>query len=241
MKLLIIRHADPDYSIDSLTEKGFKEAELLAQRMVRENADYYYCSTLGRAKDTIAPTLKMLSKKAQYFDWLQEFYSPIEYPEGVSKTHCWDLLPSDYVKDDNFFELDNWYNATLYKDTKIKDSYKWVCDEFDKLLATHGYQRNGKLYNAVKPNDVTLALFCHFGLECVLLSHLLNVPTPALWQGTMAAPTSVTTIYTEERQDGIASFRVQSFGDISHLYIANEPPAFAGRFCEKYDNFEQRH
>lgn len=241
MKILIIRHADPDYSIDSLTEKGFKEAELLAHRMERENADYYYCSTLGRAKDTIAPTLKRLSKQAQYFDWLQEFYSPIEYPVGVNKTHCWDLLPSDYVKDDEFFELYNWHNAPLYKDTKIKESYKWVCNEFDKLLETHGYQRNGKLYNAVRPNDNTLALFCHFGLECVLLSHLLNVPTPALWQGTMAAPTSVTTIYTEERQDGIASFRVQSFGDVSHLYIANEPPAFAGRFCEKYDNFEQRH
>ena len=50
MKILIIRHADPDYSIDSLTEKGFKEAELLAHRMERENADYYYCSTLGRAR-----------------------------------------------------------------------------------------------------------------------------------------------------------------------------------------------
>ena len=29
MKILIIRHGDPDYSIDSLTEKGWREAELL--------------------------------------------------------------------------------------------------------------------------------------------------------------------------------------------------------------------
>ena len=26
MRLLIVRHGDPDYSIDSLTEKGWKEA-----------------------------------------------------------------------------------------------------------------------------------------------------------------------------------------------------------------------
>ena len=32
MKLLIARHADPDYSIDSLTEVGWKEAALLADR-----------------------------------------------------------------------------------------------------------------------------------------------------------------------------------------------------------------
>ena len=30
MKLLIIRHADPDYEIDGLTEAGHKEARLLA-------------------------------------------------------------------------------------------------------------------------------------------------------------------------------------------------------------------
>ena len=30
MKLLIIRHADPDYEIDSLTETGHREARLLA-------------------------------------------------------------------------------------------------------------------------------------------------------------------------------------------------------------------
>ena len=27
MKLLIVRHGDPDYTIDSLTEKGWKEVE----------------------------------------------------------------------------------------------------------------------------------------------------------------------------------------------------------------------
>jgi len=32
-----------------------------------------------------------------------------------------------------------------------------------------------------------------------------------------------------------------SFGDTAHLTLANEEPAFAGRFCEMYDNFDQRH
>lgn len=31
MKLLIVRHGDPDYSIDSLTPKGWKEAEYLVR------------------------------------------------------------------------------------------------------------------------------------------------------------------------------------------------------------------
>ena len=35
MKIMIVRHADPDYSIDSLTETGWKEAELLSNKMVK--------------------------------------------------------------------------------------------------------------------------------------------------------------------------------------------------------------
>ena len=33
MKLIFIRHGEPDYSIDSLTEKGFREARLLAESL----------------------------------------------------------------------------------------------------------------------------------------------------------------------------------------------------------------
>ena len=44
MRLLIIRHGDPDYEADSLTEKGWREAELLADRMEKEKIDYFYVS-----------------------------------------------------------------------------------------------------------------------------------------------------------------------------------------------------
>ena len=52
MKLLIVRHGDPDYSIDSLTPKGWREAELLKNRMTKLDVAAFYCSPLGRAKYT---------------------------------------------------------------------------------------------------------------------------------------------------------------------------------------------
>ena len=54
MRLIFIRRAEPDYSIDSLTEKGWREAKLLAERTKSEleGAMSSYCSPLGRAKDT---------------------------------------------------------------------------------------------------------------------------------------------------------------------------------------------
>ena len=61
-----------------------------------------------------------------------------------------------------------------------------------------------------------------------------------LWHGFCAAPTSMTTIYTEERRKGQAVFRIQSFGDIGHLTSAGTEPSFAARFRETYDAGERK-
>ena len=39
MKLLIVRHGDPDYEKDSLTEKGWREAEYLAEKLEKIDQD----------------------------------------------------------------------------------------------------------------------------------------------------------------------------------------------------------
>lgn len=52
MKIVICRHADPDYEKDSLTPKGWREAELLAERISKLDVKDFYVSPLGRAKDT---------------------------------------------------------------------------------------------------------------------------------------------------------------------------------------------
>ena len=55
MRILLIRHGDPDYVNDTLTEKGRREAALLAKRAVSMNMGECYKSPLGRAKDTATP------------------------------------------------------------------------------------------------------------------------------------------------------------------------------------------
>ena len=66
----------------------------------------------------------------------------------------------------------------------------------------------------------------------VMLSHLLGIAAPLLWQGCMAAPASVTEMVTEEREKGTAYFRCTRMGDVSHLYMADEIPSRAGLFQE---------
>ena len=241
MKLLIIRHGDPDYANDTLTERGHAEAALLAERLCRENIKKVYVSPMGRARRTAEYTLEKIGQEGEVREWLREFAPRINRPDNQKrKTVAWDWLPEIWTKIEEFYDKNNWFNVSQMIDGGVDKEYRWVTEGFDALLASHGYVRENNIYKAVEPNEDTIALFCHFGAECILLSHLIGVSPMTLWHGTCAAPTSVTTVITEERRRGVASFRICGFGDISHLYAGGMTPSNSARFCEIFDS-DQRH
>ncbi len=241
MKLLIIRHADPDYEADSLTKQGWIEAELLSERISKMQIKQFYVSPLGRARDTASLTLTKMGREAQVCDWLREFVPRIHRPDKEGESIVWDWLPQDWTKTNAFYDKDAWMQEPCMRDGKVAQKYEWVVRSFDAVLAEHGYVREGGCYRVTDSNTDTLAFFCHFGLECVLLSHLIGVSPMVLWHGCCAAPSSVTSLVTEERRQGFASFRMGSFGDVSHLLMAGEQPSFSARFCECFAHADARH
>ena len=241
MRILIIRHGDPDYAIDGLTEKGKREVALLTERLAGENLTAIYCSPLGRARATIAPTLERLGRKEQILPFLREFNAKrIRVPYEDGERECWDLLPEFVEEHPILYSPDRWREADFLKNTEIPAEYDRVCAGLDELLAAHGYRRDGLSYRVLRPNHDTLALVCHFGVTAVLLSHLFNCSPYSIWQNAVTLPTSVTTLYTEERCEGRASFRCAGIGDLSHLFAGGEAPSFAARFCECFAD-ECRH
>ena len=241
IKLLFIRHGDPDYEADSLTEKGWSEARLLAQRMAQTPIQAFYVSPLGRAKDTASFTLEQKKQQAEELPWLQEFHAPIpDFHTGEPRLP-WDQLPEDWTTEPKYYDKAHWSKTLPMLQGHVEEEVKRVQQGLDQILHKHGYQRDQNFYRAVLPNENTLAFFCHFGVSCVMVGHLLGISPMILWHNFCALPTSVTTLATEERRSGIASFRMLSFGDTAHLYAAGESPAFAGRFCETFANTAQRH
>ena len=241
MKLMIVRHADPDYSIDSLTPVGWEEARLLAERMAKLDITDFYVSPLGRARDTASLTLEKMDRKAEVCPWLREFEAPIYKPDSPKPGCTWDWLPQDWTAEPRYYDPDRWTEPEVMQAGDVAGQAEWVASHLDAVLAAHGYERDGNLYRAVRPNTDTLAFFCHFGVECVMLGHLLHVSPMVLWHGMCAAPSSVTILNTEERRKGIVSFRMSTFGDTSHLYAGGREPSFAARFCETWENMDQRH
>ena len=242
MRILLIRHAEPDYTVDSLTPKGRTEAELLSRRLVRYDIRDFYVSPLGRAEDTAAYTLDKLGREAETLPWLREFHGSYPDPEtGKRRIVAWDVKPRIWKAFPGVMDINTWCDAPAFAGGDVREVWDETVDGVNALLARYGCVKDGPVWHMEQNGDFTIALFCHFGLECVLLSHLLNISPMPLWHGTCAAPTSVTTLTTEERREGIAAFRMNSFGDISHLYCAGREPSFSARFCETYQNFDQRH
>ena len=241
MKLLIIRHGEPDYRHDSLTEKGRREAKCLADHLCGQDLTYIYTSPYGRAKETASYTLEKLGLEAKELPWLKEFDKKIRRPDDRLLKHIsWDWLPQDWTKDPRLYDKDRWMENERMAAAGIGEEYRKVTEGFDELLARHGYVRDGGIYRAERPNHDTIALFCHFGVESVMLSHLWGTSPAVVWQNTCARTSSVTTLVTEERRRGIAAFRMLAFGETTHLYAGGEEPSFAARFCECHDD-DTRH
>lgn len=237
MRILIIRHGDPDYVRDSLTEKGWKEAGMLAEWMKNQEVDAFYVSPLGRAQDTASLTLKALGRTAETLDWLQEFTPRIRRPDSrLRRTVAWDWLPEDWTADERFYDRDGWSENEIFQEAHVREAYEAVVGGFDRLLASYGYRRDGHLYRTEKGTHRTICLFCHFGLEMVLISHILGVSPMPLWHGFCSAPTGVTEIYTEERRKGTVSLRISSFGSVAHLQMAGDGPSFAARYAECWED-----
>ena len=151
------------------------------------------------------------------------------------------MLPSYYLSHPEYMDREKWQVSEVARCSDIVRVYNEVTGNLDKLLAGYGYIREGMFYRVERANTDTVTFFCHFGLTCVLLSHLLNVSPFSLWHGLALAPTSVTEVVTEEREQGIAMFRGLRFGDVHHLLAGGAKPSFSARFCETYGNTEQRH
>jgi len=230
MKLVFIRHADPDYPNNTLTEKGFNEIKALHKFYNRKNYDAVYCSPLNRAILT-CESIDGMGKNYIVKDWLQEF-SQRAIVEG--KDHnSWDI-PEDEVDKciENIFNIHDYQNCSVYKDTGIKEHLESIYEEFDKVLEEHGYKRTGSYYTPVRPNDDTILFVCHLGIMSVLLSHLFNCTFLNVAEYFAPAPCSVTTLITEERKPGLAHFRAVTMGDVSHLINDNQIPSTAGREIE---------
>ena len=232
MRILLIRHAEPDYTVDSLTPKGRIEAELLSNRMVRYQIRDFYVSPLGRARDTAAYTLEKLHREAEVLPWLAEFRGRCKDPETGESRLPWDLPPRLWSALPGVTDPDRWADAPLFDGSSVKPIWEETKAGAEALMARYSFRKDGPVWRCESNPKDTIALFCHFGISAAFLAWLTDTSPLVLWHRTLSLPSSVTEVVTEERIRGEVSFRITRFGDITHLESAGEKRSTAGLFPE---------
>ena len=303
MRLLFIRHGDPDYKNDCLNEIGRREAHALAALRPQLELGTCFVSPLGRAQETAAITLGRAVPGAHgvaaavgctdlstlgdnsaacsanavsglngdadpaagaglvtTLNWLREFPAQVDVNDATllqdayylrtnsdgtfKKRIVWDMYPSYYIEHPAYSDYEEWRTTLVAGNSDLVAVYDKVIHSFDELLAEHGYLRDGRHYRVEKESTETLTFFCHFGITCVLISHLWNVSPFVPLQSLCMPTSSVTELYTEERQKGYAHFRATRIGDTTHLTMAGLKPErlpHSALFAEVYSDFTQRH
>ena len=124
MKIMFVRHAEPWYAIDSLTEKGHREAELLSRRLSKLDVKAFYSSPLGHARETGRYTLEKLGREAEILPWLAEFRGKSIDPENGQRRIPWDYQPSVWMDRKELRDMDTWLDDPLMAEGDVAQIWK---------------------------------------------------------------------------------------------------------------------
>ena len=207
MELYIIRHGDPDYANDTLTEKGWKQAEQLAPRMAALNPVLVFCSPRKRAQDTAKPALELLQMDFTVEDWMNE---SMDYMQSLT--------------DDKENFDDYGYTTTVGKGpVRLKDFAPARSAALDTMVANSdaffkklGFVREGLRYRAEDPVEGNVLCFNHGGFGTAWIGHLLGMDPAYTWLKLDLYTTAVTR-FSFEVKNGYAIPRLRYLGDIRHL------------------------
>ncbi len=230
MLLYVIRHADPIYSPDSLTEKGKRQAEALGRRLSVHGLDKIYCSPMVRAQMTAQPACELLGIKPEILEWTSEDLAAKDFGinDYENNYHGWSfgMNPTNFKTEENVALGDKWYEAYPFTLCNAKEGYKRIADASDAFMESLGYKREGLAYKILKPTDERVAVFCHYGFGTTWLSHLLGINPILFWSTFDINHSGVTIINFPNHSNGYTAPKVLCLSDISHYYGDRLPMQF---------------
>ncbi len=234
MILYVIRHGDPIYDPDSLTEKGHAQADALAKRLAVNGLDRIFVSPMNRARQTAEPTCELLGITPTVLDWTSEEHTWREFtfhdPDlGGKRNWCFHVQTTKYKTEENLALGERWYEAEPFCRTDARSGYERISRESDAFFASLGYRREGLVYRIERPSDERVAVFCHQGFGTMWLSHLLGV-NPILYCSTFDMNhSSMTIVEFKNNPDNLTAPICLAVSDTSHIYEAGLPLEFTNR------------
>ncbi|MBQ7901871.1 MAG: histidine phosphatase family protein, partial [Clostridia bacterium] len=146
MRIIFVRHGHPDYSKDCLTEMGHLQAQAAAKRLCDEKIEKIYSSTCGRAFETAQYIAAVHGLDIEQLDFMREIrWGSVDENPVPHDGHPWYTADDMASRGQKLLNPD-WDKTEPYCRNKAVDSVKNVGDNFDALLETLGYKREGDYY-----------------------------------------------------------------------------------------------
>ncbi len=223
MLLFYVRHGEPIYEPDSLTEVGAVQAEALSKRLSRCGIDRIFASTSNRAIMTAQPTADKLGKDITLLDFCNEKYVWDEFSVPDEEWgSTWAFFVPEYKKmfaERSFAFNEKWYEDERLADLKFRDGMERIDRCTDEWMLSLGYRHDRKRrgYIPTAPTEDRIALFAHQGFGLAFLSSLLDIPYPAFSCAFDLRHTDLTVIEFKT-EDGLIVPKVLTLANDAHLY-----------------------
>ena len=181
MRILFIRHGQPNYEKDCLTDVGLRQAQDTALRLKDEGIEAVYSSPFGRARDTAQCTADALGLPVQILPFMRELYwGNSEGKPVFHRGHPWETA-NELMRRGYDLTDPHWASHPLYENNVVVEDAARVGREIDGWMAALGYEHDGHYYRCARADHPgAVALFSHGGSSVAALSRIFNLTFPYL-------------------------------------------------------------
>ena len=220
MLLYIVRHGDPVYETDSLTERGKLQAEAVGKRIYKSGINRIFSSPMGRARMTAEPACRLLGLEMNIEEWTHEIEDErlTPFPDGKMKSIT--DVQNTYYRENGGIDLpyERSFECAGINQSQMKKAVDFIEEHGNEFLERLGYKEENGIYRIIKPKDEKEALFCHSAFARAWLSVLLHIPIHTVWAGFAYTHTGVTVLEFKNNANGVTAPKCLCYSDMSHLY-----------------------
>jgi probable phosphoglycerate mutase len=218
VEIILVRHAEPEWVRDGLnvddpplTERGRRQADLLADRLGDETFDEVYVSPMRRARETVAPVGARVGIEPVVAPWLEEIRNPIWHGTPAEKAD--EAFRANRLRPSH----DRWDG--LPGGEPVRDFVARVRVGAADFLAERGMVPALEDLPVWRVEAVgrRILFVAHAGTNSVVTCHLLGLqPTPWEWDRFVLGHASVTRLEALEVGEG-HTFSLTRLSDVEHL------------------------
>lgn len=219
MRIVFVRHGYPDYDNDCLTDLGYRQAEMAAERLREENFHSIYSSPCGRALQTAECIANVHKQRVEICDFMREMdWGSVDGEPIMQNGHPWNTAEEMILNGQDILSQ-NWENEEPYCRNRVVRSRYAVCQKFDSFLEDLGYMRAGDFYRVCRENDNTYAMISHAGSSSAVLAHMFNISFPYFCQIILPDFTSITIVSLCGKAGDLVAPRFEIVNDARHTKL----------------------